>query len=169
MNHPLIGAYRRIERADKHLREIIAEVEIIRQAQYDSMIVEHDPKTQKAFMNITETIIPMCIVLAVSDCIHNFRSALDYIIYELAKADSGTVQRDTQFPIESSPEGFRSKVGRYLKGLTSDHINAVETYQPYKEIDWTKTLRDISNPDKHRELTVVEGDVMKGFTLLSGQ
>ena len=168
MKHPLTGAYKRIERADKHLQEIKSEVEILRQTQYDHMTVEHNPKTQKALVQYSQLIVPWCIVLAVSDCIHSFRSALDYIIYELAKADSLKVQDGTQFLIEDTPEGFRKKVKRRLKGLTSLHVNAVESYQPYKGVNWTKTLRDISNPDKHRELTVVDSDAMRDFTMKFG-
>ena len=146
MDHPLTGAYKRIERADKHLRKIRPELELLRQTQYDNMAAEHDPKTQKVRLKGTQTIIPWCIVLAVSDCIHNFRSSLDFIVYELAKFDSGRIQRGTQFPIENTHEGFKGKVERYLTGLTDLHVNAVESYQPYKGVDWTKTLRDISNP-----------------------
>jgi hypothetical protein len=35
--------------------------------------------------------------------------------------------------------------------------------QPYNGVDWTKALRDVSNPDKHRKLVPVEGNI--GWTL----
>ena len=167
MKHPLTGAYKRIERADKHLREIVSEVEILRQTQYDHMMVEYNPETKKVVIQWRETILPFSIGLAVSDCIHNFRSALDYIIYELASADTGQVQPGTQFPIEDTAEGFKANRNRHLKGLTSYHVNVVESYQPYKGVDWTETLRDISNPDKHRELVVIQ-DVMPELNIECG-
>ena len=126
MKHPLTVAYKRIERADKHLQEIKYELEILRQTQYDHMGVEHDPKTQKALIQVKQLIVPWCIVLAVSDCLHNLRSALDYIIYELAKADAGKVQDGTQFLTEDTPERFKDNVKRRLKGLSSLHVDAVE-------------------------------------------
>jgi hypothetical protein len=45
---------------------------------------------------------------------------------------------------------------RHLRGLSDHHIRAIEALQPYKGIEWTKTLRDISNPDKHRHLIPVQ-------------
>jgi hypothetical protein len=40
----------------------------------------------------------------------------------------------------------------------------VESFQPYMGVEWTKTLRDISNPDKHRELTVLNKEGSFVFT-----
>jgi hypothetical protein len=35
----------------------------------------------------------------VGEICYNLRSALDYLVFELAKHDSGTRQENTQFPI----------------------------------------------------------------------
>jgi hypothetical protein len=160
MAHPLDGARKRVERADKHLKEIVSELEAFTAAEYDKIIVEHDHVRNQP--NFIETEgpgeLPNNIPLAVSDCIHNFRAALDYLIYELARHDSGAIQRGTQFPIADKRPAFRKLAPTYLRGLTPAHINMVEMYQPYKGVNWTKTLRDISNPDKHRHLTLVRGD-----------
>ncbi len=34
-------------------------------------------------------------------------------------------------------------------------MTAIEELQPYKGVDWTARLRDISNPDKHRKLVTL--------------
>jgi hypothetical protein len=38
-----------------------------------------------------------------------------------------------------------------LKGINPLHMAAIERLQPYKGCGWTKMLRDLSNPDKHRQ------------------
>jgi hypothetical protein len=34
----------------------------------------------------------------------------------------------------------------------------IENLQPYRGIEWTRSLRTISNPDKHRRLTAIKHD-----------
>jgi hypothetical protein len=85
------------------------------------------------------------------------------IVFELARHDSGGIEQDgTQFIIEdvkSDPlkpnRGFDARSKRHLRGLNQAHIDAIESFQPYRGVEWTKTLRDISNPDKHRKLTLL--------------
>jgi hypothetical protein len=164
MIHPLDGASIRIERADKHLNEVIAEIKGFRQTLDDGITVEYD-KVGHLLIRSPCDPLPSTISLAVSDCIHNFRAALDYLIYELARHDSGAVQNGTQFPICDSVADFQRLAPRYLRGLSQGHVHAIETYQPYNGIDWTKTLRDVSNPDKHRELVDVNGPWSTSYIL----
>lgn len=111
--------------------------------------------------------IPPDLPLAISDAIHNLRAAMDYLVYQLAKLDSGQFQTGTQFPIEDAKiatapggniVGFDISKKKMLKGLSPDHIDRLEQLQPYKGVDWTKHLRDISNPDKHRDLTPITSE-----------
>lgn len=101
--------------------------------------------------------VPLRLSLPVSDCIHNLRAALDYLVYELAILDSGDVQEGSQFPIEDDPQVFH--IGRRntdLCGLRDDHVLAIETLQPYKGVQWTKTLRSISNPGNQNHLIPIQ-------------
>ena len=100
-------------------------------------------------------VVPLALSLPVGDCIYNLRSALDYVVYELAILDSGKVQEQTQFPIVDCEKDFNEQK-RHLRGLNEHHIRAIEALQPYKRIEWAKTLRGISNPDKHRHLIPVQ-------------
>lgn len=96
----------------------------------------------------------------VGEAIYNFRAALDYAIYAIAGGKG-----KTQFPIEDLKENFQAReTGRlpdgrerpaFLKHVPSRERDLIQAVQPYEGIDWTKLLRDISNRDKHRELTVV--------------
>jgi len=106
---------------------------------------------------------PLIYGVLVGEVCYNLRAALDYLVYELAINDSGQLQEGTQFPIEDSPDDFavrhNLRAGRrcYLRGLNSTHIAAIERLQPYAGTYWPETLRNISNPDKHKTLTVQFG------------
>jgi hypothetical protein len=105
------------------------------------------------------------------------RAALDYLIYELALLDSKMEQEGTQFPIFTcklgvSPKGkkygFDIKAPQFLRGLTLDHIAAIERLQPYNGGDWLETLHQISNPDKHRRLTTISASVDDTIVITRG-
>jgi hypothetical protein len=76
----------------------------------------------------------------------------------------------TQFPIEDSPEKFDSRIcsieakgkGKFLKGVSAEHITVIRRLQPFNGCQWTRQLRDISNPDKHRRLAVVDSPILVG-------
>lgn len=159
--HPLDGARRRIERADKHLQDFIGEVEAYALSEANNIAVQYDDvRDQPNFILAPKTPLPPVLSLIVSDCIHNLRAALDYVVYELARKDSGLSDPDgTLFPIAATEDKFIEVRKARLNGkgplryLSAAHVDAIEAYQPYKGVQWTETLRDISNPDKHRKLS----------------
>ncbi len=69
------------------------------------------------------------------------------------------MQDGTQFPFELTEDGFAdlSRPGatrRYLRGVGEGHVSALRPYQPFSGAEWGVQLQAISNPDKHRHLTV---------------
>jgi len=97
--------------------------------------------------------------ILVGEICYNLRSALDYLVYELAVLDSGFIVDGTQFPIENKRKGFEWWINRgWLDGLNAAHITAIETLQPYRGCHWTAILKDLSNPDKHRSLVPTQAD-----------
>jgi hypothetical protein len=101
----------------------------------------------------------MRIAILIGEVCYNLRSALDYLVFELAKLDSRKEQSKTQFPIVGAREDFAANAkGRWLKGLNDAHVAAIEKLQPYSGRQWTRGLRDASNPDKHRHFVKTKGD-----------
>jgi hypothetical protein len=47
--------------------------------------------------------------------------------------------------------GFWDGRNEWLRGVNDPHVRTIESLQPYRGVAWTATLRDLSNPDKHRE------------------
>lgn len=93
-DHPLRGAWLRFERTDRHLAEAEKLVLGFSRACEQHLVSERDPSTGGKFITIKTTPgLPVELPLVVSDAVHNMRAALDYIVYELAKHDSGKVQK----------------------------------------------------------------------------
>jgi hypothetical protein len=161
MSHPLDGATLRVERADRHIGEAQELVTGFARACDLLVVVELRPETGEyapvGFKTELLPEIPLVLPLALSDAVHNLRSALDYLVHELVRKDSpGVTPEQTQFVIADKKADFDSQTARRLRGLSPVHLRDIERLQPYMGTEWTRTLRDISNPDKHRQLRVIE-------------
>lgn len=165
----LRDAYLRVKRAEEHFEDLRrVNIDVTRQYA-ETTRFQPEPEgpvdplyggdDQKPFVRVhTGTAqIPDRVRILTGDIANNLRSALDYLIAQLAELDTGIEQSGTQFPIEDTPKGFKGRIKTYLRGLTETHIAVIERLQPYKGINWTKQLRALSNPDKHRKLHIVVG------------
>ncbi len=157
--HPLDGAYVRVQRADKHLSDLKRREGRRHDAYKHNLTYDFNPVTQLANAHWRGTRRPLSpnISIILGEIIYNLRAALDYLVYELAFLDSGQEQDRTQFPIESTKEGFKDRRHTFLKGVNDAHVAEIKRLQPRYGCKWTKILVDISNPDKHRKLTDSKG------------
>jgi hypothetical protein len=100
--------------------------------------------------------------LIIGDCIHNLRSALDHLVYQLAILNGAgpDAAGKTSFPIYLRPNMFQDvvskKVAPFISGTA---LTEIDKLQPYKTPDpenctlWK--LSQLDNFDKHRLLLVV--------------
>jgi hypothetical protein len=156
------GAFARTARAREHILDLIARIEAFRQEQEQACSWEWDTDPnhlgEPTLVVSGYLQIPVAIGIIIGEVCYNLRSALDYLIYELAFLDSGKVVAGTQFPIEDKAKGFAwRKNGGWLGGINPLHEAAIEALQPYNGCNWTTFLRNISNPDKHRHLVLHGG------------
>jgi len=166
--HVLNGAIVRVARAKKHLTDLHGELADWLVEQENAIVAQFNPQPPHNFLaDVSKCIGPPLIVgVLIGEIAYNLRSALDYLVFELAKLDSGAEQKGTQFPIEDKPESFRGNAPRMLVGLNPTHIAQIERYQPYNNgCNWIARLRDLSNPDKHRHL--IPGKGVAGITVHS--
>jgi hypothetical protein len=159
--HPLDPAFARINRADDHLRALADKVEKRSLAQIDAFSLLPNPEQPRSIkLDFGAAVaLPLDFIfgILVGEICYNLRAALDYLVYELAILDSGSIQR-TQFPIDPSPAVFNARTNRgFLQGVSSAHVEKIEKLQPYMNCAWTQKLQDISNPDKHRTLRGITG------------
>ena len=104
--------------------------------------------------------------LRVGDIVHNLRSALDHLAWQLVILDGGQPNRTTQFPIRKSPLKNGSRTPTQLQPTVNkpEILDALEAVQPYLDQEgkpanyannllWCLHRLDIT--DKHRLLLVV--------------
>jgi hypothetical protein len=102
--------------------------------------------------------IPMRFSLLAGDLVHNARSALDYLIYQLVCLEGNEPTKRNAWPVFSEkPVGHAlSRYNAALMGIKNAHVlNMIEWFQPYQMP--TNPLRenlallaDLDNIDKHR-------------------
>jgi hypothetical protein len=154
--HPpsLNQAFARVSRAEEHLAELVRHTAVRGREQVNMVLVQPNPKDpNKVIVSPMKLPFDFSFSILVGEICYNLRSALDYMVYELAVLDSGITVEGTQFPIEDKKKGFEwwIKRGR-LNGLNAAHIAAIAALQPYRGCHWTAILKNLSNPDKHRSL-----------------
>lgn len=154
MTHPLDGSRAKIARAGDHLESLDAALgRFVKDGGY-RFVSEQDPNTEeyvaRVYSNLQPPVPPpMSLGVMVGDFLHNLRSALDHVIWQLATSPSMA----NQFPIFDTPEGFQKKRARYLRSVPEKHWAQIESYQPYEgRNDVLAVLATLNDVDKHRLL-----------------
>lgn len=157
----LRGAYARTSRAKHHITFLDSEwpkISAWRKA-YPNSAISVPAHTTGLFEDATNGVLQpeadqlISASIVVGEAIHNLRAALDYLVYELAFLDSGRPQKKTQFPIADTQENWTKAEDRRLKGVSPPHRDAIRQWQPFTGCEWPRTLRELSDQDKHRRLT----------------
>lgn len=167
--HPLDGAHEQVNGAREHLDALKPEIDTFAEEIANSISLKY----KRGFVKINGRHLLVPIATAgfpvnrpaplktsrlIGEVIQPLRKSLEYLAYELVRFDSKSIKEQTQFIIVDSPEKFRSNLWR-LDGLIPEHIAMFEMLQPYKGCNWTKLIRDLSNPDKHKTLTAIKHPV----------
>jgi hypothetical protein len=122
------------------------------------------------FMSVLESLkirpeIPDTVAVVLGEAVYNFRAALDYAVGQVSLKQTPSWPngrpRRNQFPIESTPAGFRARRQTFLAGVGDGVASYIEGLQPYSNCDWTRRLADLSNLDKHNQLV----DVLQAFAI----
>jgi hypothetical protein len=157
----LEGAFERLSRAGEHIEELKRAITPIK-FELDGVPQQQEMAPGKigTLVMFNTPTIPPRISAIIGDVCYNLRAALDYLVFNLSALDSGLDYPGTQFPIEDRPKNFRYRVETrgLLGGMNARHRAAIEALQPYKGSQWAKTLKEISNPDKHRNLAATAVD-----------
>lgn len=145
-------AYLRIERALEHVEETRDAIAAWADENRGHTYIRVEGMTVSA--GWPQSAPPERIGILVGETVYNLRAALDYLVFRQAIADSGEEQR-TQFPIESTPEGFAGRRATFLAGLSEEYVRLIESFQPYQGNDWMVWIRDLSSLDKHRAVPLI--------------
>ncbi len=152
----------RLKRAEYHVQSLEAEVArwLETRPYHVTVEVEDDIGEKVVKLKVLEQ-PPDELGLIAGDCLHNLRSALDNLAFELAMAHIGealseSMAGDSGFPIfRSNPPQSVKKLKRMIRGVHPDAQTIIESLQPYHSgrAYWSEplwVLRELSNSDKHR-------------------
>ncbi|MDI9834735.1 hypothetical protein [Streptomyces sp. KAU_LT] len=178
MSASLDGCWAKLRRAEYHLDTLCAEMADFQTSRPHRVSVERDETDQAWIFRLWNVSIPdPGWGLILGDCLHNARSALDHLVYELALLNlarplTDNEARRVQFPIAADAQKFQKQAPR-LQDLRTVDKARLEELQPYHA--WDETLRGshempgppapiplyldeltkLNNVDKHRTITPV--------------
>jgi hypothetical protein len=100
--------------------------------------------------------LPSSLSLSAGDVIHNLRSALDHLIYQLVIANGGKPDTSTAFPLWRTKALYMANRPGSAKGISEAAFDVLHGLRPYKRGNpslWALHRLDII--DKHRLLLAV--------------
>lgn len=102
--------------------------------------------------------VPFEVLLIAGDMLHNLRSALDHLIWQLVLANGQTPTKATAFPICDSAARYNADRAGKVKGVSPDAVKVLDSIEPYQGGKghqlWVLHQLDIT--DKHRLLFTTE-------------
>jgi hypothetical protein len=154
----------RLDRALYHLESLKEKRDAWRDENPFRTWTEHDADGTKKVLWVEVLKAPPVtqLSLIIGDCLHNLRSALDNLAFELALAHKGerlskTMERDSGFPIlpKCSDQALKN-LNRNLRGVDPTAKTIIQGLQPYNRGEGFATndplwqLNQLNVEDKHR-------------------
>ena len=156
----VVPGYRlKIERAERHTREVAEVVQTFLANNPYSIVKEDDPSAgQRVWKLRIHKCVPAELSAIVGDAIHNARSALDLIAVAVVRhcQPDRVSYNHVKFVIRKSREEFEAALLSNIKGASSEARRIFEDLKPYKggdEAFWRLHQLDIL--DKHKALIPV--------------
>jgi hypothetical protein len=175
VDHPLEGVDAKLDRAYRHTKDLETTIEgFLQTALYVAVTEGHFEEGEHIGYFLIRarehTEHPVNVIgAAIGDIVHNLRSALDHLAWQLAiLAGNNPPPENTEYPVFKDEAQYRPKnikLGKppppgsglfKVRGLAADDHALIESLQPYKThvINpasaplWV--LHDLANIDKHR-------------------
>ena len=181
VDHPLAGAQEKLRRAAAHLNALEAESNAFLVTNPCTISIE--PHVEGGYHRLVAHLpaeaFPLSLSGILGDYVHNVRSALDHVVWQLVGAVNPRAQsRKTCFPIYTDPDDFERWVTKKraagqasaLLGVDDQAYTLIERIQPFQPDDTgeprasahaLKVLADLSNTDKHKMLIPTGVDLPK--------
>jgi hypothetical protein len=154
------GVRLKIERAKEHIRDLDAAIgDFLRDGAYRLGAKPHPvAEIKHTTLYVAEVKpIPSRLSLLIGDAIHNLRSALDHLAWQLVEAGGGVPDRNTYFPICETSQQYASAIGKgEILKIAPEARNMIQLVQPYVTMEQTLWLiHYLDIVDKHRLLLTV--------------
>jgi hypothetical protein len=165
VNHPLDGVWAKLARADEHLKALDAEIPVFLDSNPHTYRGHIDREASRYVVTIHITRPPPIEwSVIVGDFVHNLRSALDHLVWQLVLLSGNepvSGPGGNQFPIFTTKPGDmrlrNNRFNRQLRGVHRSVRAAIHRIQPYRAgRDANRrplaVLADLSNEDKHQAI-----------------
>lgn len=157
----------KVERAKELLGSLIAEQRAYLDSDPYVVATKRDPESRRLIYYV-ESVRPVPLKLSalLGDTIHNLRSALDHLAYQLVLLGTGTTpSSQIYFPIAEDPAKYLDQRRRQLKGAKPAATATVDGLKPYKGgNDELWMLHRLNNIDKHRVL-ITAGSAFRSMNI----
>jgi len=156
---PFVGARLKIIWAYHHLKLLNTEVDLALKSQPNAVVGQIEPETgDKVYRAQMTSQPPREWGLILGDCVHNLRSALDHMVWDLVQLNGQTPDSNTEFPIywDRAKYSLKGEADRKLRGVSTQAVDLIEQAQPYHAGQpqghplWI--LRELDVRDKHRSI-----------------
>jgi hypothetical protein len=170
--HPLDGVYEKIARARVHEADLARRLAAVLGPDKQRFVLDHEPDSETGSYHVRVFGVPAIApewLTIIGDCLHNLRSALDHLAWQLVVLDGKSPSDEdmTTFPIRDSPFNRKGNLRPPIQlkpAVTCPKIiRAVEAVQPYSDsgnppdpavLNPLWALHRLNIIDKHRLLVV---------------
>jgi hypothetical protein len=147
----------KVERADKHIRDLCVALEAFYATNPYGIARKINPDTGEHVYYVTRVDeVPSSISIIAGDALQNLRSALDHLVYQLVAEGIApkTPGSHIGLPVADSPTKYMSpKFRRKIQGAGPNAIKRIDALKPYRGgNDTLWHLHKLNNVDKHRLL-----------------
>ncbi len=149
----LLSTIAKIERAKEHVRNLKDEIGTFWSSNRYVITPEDDPETgDEVFRFHGDLQLPPHWGVIIGETVHNLRSALDHLAWQLVLANGGKPNRATEFPIFEVSDEYESKVEGKIKGASNEAVCIAKSLKLYKGGNDIFAVHRLNIIDKHRML-----------------
>jgi hypothetical protein len=162
---PLEGCRAKIARAEVHLAELKLLVRRYIDTQPFRVIGEYHEATREYIIR-AEAVpdhnpVPSDLMLIAGEIVHQLRSALDHLVWDLVVKNTGAppTGTDSGYPIFRTADGYNGRAPQKIRGVSPSAANRILAAQPFhlgdraeEELTWA--VQELNNTDKHRLIPV---------------
>jgi hypothetical protein len=155
------GAVSKVERANKHIRDLNDVLNAFSNTDLHDLLVETNPDTGKQVLRIVTPRMPEAVPFILGDAIHNLRTALDHVWWGATEWVGGTPHRQTKIPFDATRQKVIGRIDKGpIKALGGDEIihvlmNVIEPHYDARPDNPFVALHNLDITDKHCALIPV--------------
>jgi hypothetical protein len=159
--HTLDGARLKLRRAEEHIHAFGEESVPYLNSHFCHIDFKGDGDFRRYFLVVDEP-PPLRLSAILEDAVHNIRSSLDHLAWQLVLVNGQQPTNRTVFPIFETDAAYQKQKTLIVKGMPPKALTLIDELQPYfggrtplNDPLWF--LYQLDNADKHRTLNLTQG------------